>query len=113
MVELDTRVALDEATLKIWSDEDVSQYEDTEENTKDDADGLAGAKLFQRWRLGSLDNQEQGKDGAGEGEVEGDCQHTDLKGIAAFHDSEFDGGKDDGGEASGQKGSDNPTCGDL
>lgn len=113
MVEFDTRIALDEATVKIWSDEDVGQYEDTEENTKDDADGLAGAKLFQRWRVGSLDDHEQGKDGAGEGEVEGDCQHPEFEGVAAFQDTEFDGGKDDGREASGQEGSNNPTCGDL
>ena len=113
VVELDTRVSLDEATVKIWSDEDISQQEDTKENTEDDADGLAGAELLQRWRGGSLDDHEQGQNSAGEGEVEGDCQHTESEGIAAFQDSEFDGGEDDGGETTGQKGGNDPTGGDL
>lgn len=78
MAELNPRISLDEATDKVWSDEDVSNREDTEEDAEDDTDGST-TPLFQRGGIGSLDDHEQGKNGTGECKVERDGKHAFVK----------------------------------
>ena len=113
VVGAEAGVAPDQTTVEVGHEEDVRDAQAAEEDGQDHAGNDAAAVDLDGVEAGDLNDDEEGEDGGGQGEVDGDHAHAPFERLLALQHRVLDGGEDDGGEGSGNGGSDAPGGSDL
>ena len=104
-------VLLDKNAVKVWKEEEGGKESKSSSNTEDCTADLAGGEIWEC--LGPLPDDQHGKNGGSDTEVDRNHEESIADWVRAFKDSVLRDGEDDGTKASGNQWSNTPGGEDL